>query len=93
MYHTTMTRTQIYLPPNQVRQLKRIAVERNTSMSETIRQILGERLEEQPKKKVAQKKNAGESLLELADQINKKWKGKAPADLSENMDKYLYGNI
>ena len=95
MYHTTMTRTQIYLPQSQLQRLKRKAAKHSTSVSELIRQTLRAQEEVERRQSNATEKrtkSAGESLLELADKLSKMGI-KGPKDLSENMDKYLYGNI
>ncbi len=78
-----MKRTQIYLPQDLYAQLKAMARQDATSVSEVVRKTL--------KDKVKEKKHSGvNTLLSLAE-IGKKWKIKAPKDLSANLDYYLYG--
>ncbi len=79
-----MNRTQIYLPKTQLGALRRIAQKKKTSISEVIRLILREKLE---RKKT---QSFPENLLEFAKKINLKGK-KAPRDLAEKHNKYLYG--
>lgn len=78
-----MKRTQIYLPHDLYAQLKAIAQQESTSVSEVVRKNLTD--------KIREKKHSGvNTLLSLAE-IGKKWKIKAPKDLSANLDYYLYG--
>lgn len=79
-----MIRTQIYLPKELYQEIAFAAKRENKAKAAVIREALEEGL---TKKKP--KKNAGETLLELAKMAEKyKWKG--PKDLSTNHDKYLY---
>lgn len=89
-----MIRTQIYLPENQVTQLKQIAYKEDLSVSEIIRRTLEEKLTIKIKKgkdtKKKKYKNAGAWLLSQARMAERRgWKG--PKDLATNVDKYLYG--
>ncbi|MDP3724921.1 MAG: CopG family transcriptional regulator [Nanoarchaeota archaeon] len=92
MYNATMTRTQIYLPESQLRELKKIAVKKNEAVSEIIRQMLRERLDKQGEGRNSEK-STSESLIEMSNRISKKWTAKGPRDLSSNTDKYIYGEI
>ncbi|MBL7159234.1 ribbon-helix-helix protein, CopG family [Candidatus Microgenomates bacterium] len=83
-----MLRTQIYLPSNQIKLLKKIAWEEEISLSETIRRLINEKLVKT--KRVNNKQNTGSWLLALADKA-KKLKIKGPKDLASKMDFYLYG--
>ena len=84
-----MLRTQIYLPENQIRQLKKIAAESNISLSEVVRRvvnkiILGNGV------KTNKQQNTGQWLNQLAKEA-KNLGSKGPKDLASNVDKYLYG--
>lgn len=85
-----MNRTQIYLPQNRLRELRKIAHERNTTLSQVIREFVERGLEgdKSPKKKTKK----FESLLDVADNIERMGVG-GPKDLSQNLDKYLYGKV
>lgn len=80
-----MTRTQIYLPYDQISYLRQRALAENTSVSEIIRRVIED---SGPKKKT--KINAGKWLLSLA-KLGEQRKVKGPKDLATNLDKYLYG--
>lgn len=84
-----MLRTQIYLPAEQLKLLKKISWEEESSMSETIRKIIEEKLVESGKVK-HKVKNIGSWLLALATKA-KRMKIKGPKDLASNLDFYLYG--
>ncbi|MBI4008704.1 CopG family transcriptional regulator [Candidatus Roizmanbacteria bacterium] len=89
-----MIRTQIYLPQNQISQLKQIAYKEEVSVSEIIRRTLEEKLTMKRKKgkdiKKKKYKNVGAWLLSQARMAERQgWKG--PRDLASNVDKYLYG--
>ena len=75
-----MHRTQLYLPKDLYAQLEWEARRRNISVSEVVRQRLAR----------GEKKGA-ETLLKLVE-IGKKYKMKAPKDLSSRLDYYLYGS-
>lgn len=79
-----MIRTQIYLPDEMASELKLLAQQLNTSMSETIRMALTKAIPQIKKKKI---KNIGalDAIIDLAKTDY------APKDLSENIDEYLYG--
>ena len=74
-------RTQLYLPEELVLELKFLAQELNTSVSETIRRTISKGIP-----KVKKKKSRG--LDNIVGMIKT---DKAPKDLSENLDKYLFG--
>lgn len=80
-----MQRTQIYLPKTQTEELKRIAQRKRVSISEVIRTILREKIEELS----LVKKVSNENLSAAAKRINQQGQ-KAPKDLATNLDKYLY---
>jgi len=84
-----MMRTQIYLPADQIRNLKKIALEENSSLSLVIRRIIGDKLQE--KKPNLEKNNCGKWLLSLGKRAEE-LKVKGPKDLATNLDKYLYGD-
>lgn len=89
MYKLLMLRTQIYLPADQIRNLKRIAVEEDISLSLVIRKMIGDKLQE--KKLDLKKNNCGKWLLSLGKKAEE-LKIKGPKDLATNLDKYLYGD-
>lgn len=81
-----MQRTQIYLPKQQIQVLQKEAKNRETTVSAIIRLFLNEKLQNTittPKKKLG--------LVAIAKQIALLSKTKAPKDLAQNLDKYLYG--
>jgi len=84
-----MMRTQIYLPADQIRNLKKIAVEEDVSLSLVIRKMIGDKLRE--KKLGSKKNNCGKWLLSLGKKAEK-LETKGPKDLATNLDKYLYGD-
>lgn len=75
-----MHRTQLYLPKDLYAQLEWEARRRSISVSEVVRQKLAKR-----------GKKGAETLLKLVE-IGKKYKIKAPKDLSSRLDYYLYGS-
>ncbi|OGG17137.1 hypothetical protein A3D77_01110 [Candidatus Gottesmanbacteria bacterium RIFCSPHIGHO2_02_FULL_39_11] len=77
-----MTRTQIYLPGDQLIQLQFLAKKKNTKMSKLIRAFIEHGIENERKKA---KKNT--FLTDLAGSVTK-----GPKDVSKNLDKYLYGS-
>lgn len=90
----SMKRTQIYLPEQQLDQLKKMALRNDTSVSEMIRRCVGEKISvgRQRPSPVTEPRylNAGEALLSIADEAEKKGI-KGPSDLAASMDIYLYG--
>ncbi len=76
--YITMLRTQIYVPQQLYRLLQAIAKKDNVPTAEVVREVLIAG--------IAKKQgNVGQGLMQLAS-----IKGKGPADLSQNIDKYLY---
>ncbi len=75
-----MLRTQIYLPEELNYELRLLVTKSQKTMAEVVRELLIEALH------IRKKKNAGETLLEIAE-IN----ARGPADLSTNLSSYLYG--
>ena len=86
-----MVRTQIYLPKSQLDLLKEKALEKGVTVSEMIRQIIDENINNTESTKKYQ--NDGDFLLSIAEK-SKKYKRDTnyPKDLSQNLDKYLYGD-
>ena len=84
-----MMRTQIYIPQNQLKFLKKIAFQEDISLSEAIRRIVGQQQTSQSKSKKSGI-NTGSWLLSLAKRAEK-LKITGPADLANNLDQYLYG--
>ncbi|OGK23643.1 hypothetical protein A3A46_02205 [Candidatus Roizmanbacteria bacterium RIFCSPLOWO2_01_FULL_37_13] len=90
-----MIRTQIYLPENQTEKLKELAYKQHISVSEVVRRTIDEKIIKtkpsvKQKKTIKKYKNAGEWLLSMArDAERRGFKG--PKDLASNVDKYLYG--
>jgi len=90
-----MIRTQIYLPENQIAQLKQLAYQEDVSLSEIIRKTIDEKITKtkktgKTKKPKTKYKNVREWFLSMAREAErKKWRG--PKDLASNVDKYLYG--
>lgn len=86
MYIEYMNRTQIYLHKTQIIALRKIAQKKELSVSEIIRVLIQEKLEEPALRSV----RSSESLIDAAKRISRMWKGGA-RDLAKNHDKYLYG--
>jgi metal-responsive CopG/Arc/MetJ family transcriptional regulator len=80
-----MIRTQVYLTLDLVRQISLLAKQEGKSMAEIIRELLALALQRR------QQANPSQGLLKLAE-LGKQWNTQAPADLSTNLDEYLYGN-
>ena len=85
----TMERTQIYLPKTQIKQLKHLAQQRRTTLSDLVRDAV--EIQYTVKKPTPWAKKE-ETLREAAERIGKLGK-KGPKDLSSRLDEYLYGNI
>ena len=83
-----MLRTQIYLPEDQVRLVKRIAFRQNISVSEAIRRLIKKGMNK-GKKVESKRNNCGKWLIELAREA-KHMNFKGPQDLASNLDRYLY---
>lgn len=77
-----MLRTQVYLPEELDQDLKLLAKKEEKAVAELIRELLREGLARKKRKR----KNAGDTLLDIA-----KLAGKGPGDLSTNLFDYLYG--
>lgn len=77
-----MLRTQVYLPEELDQDLKLLAKKEEKAVAELIRELLREGLARKKRKR----KNAGDTLLDIA-----KLAGKGPRDLSTNLFDYLYG--
>lgn len=80
-----MIRTQMYLPKELYQSVSLVAKREKKTKAEVIRKALEEGL-----KKTSRTKNAGDVLLEIA-RVAEKLNAKGPKDLSQNIDKYLYG--
>jgi hypothetical protein len=78
-----MIRTQLYLPESTHRRLKELARERKQAMAQLVRTILEQELQ-------AQTTNDG-GLAILRD-VGRIQASEGPADLSTNLDHYLYGS-
>jgi len=76
-----MIRTQLYLPEEITLELKLLAQQLNTSVAETIREVIAKGLPQIKKKKA-------KNLDAIVGMVKS---DRAPKDLSENLDKYLYG--
>jgi metal-responsive CopG/Arc/MetJ family transcriptional regulator len=81
-----MIRTQIYLPKDLYYHIDQVAKREKRAKAQVIRDTLEKGFKSQQKFQ----KNAGEALLRLAE-LGEKLKVKGPKDLSQNIDKYLYG--
>ena len=84
---SNLIRTQILFPADTLTDLRLIAVKREWGLSETVRNLVQDKI----KKVKPKKKNAAAAMLELA-QWAKKHKVTGPRDLSTN-DEYLYGKL
>lgn len=92
MYTIVMKRTQIYLSSQQHAKLKSLALKDHTTVSGVLRNIIDEKINNSGTiNKDDKTLNAGEWLLAQA-----KWAEdndiSGPADLSSNLDEYLYGD-
>ena len=77
-----MIRTQLYLPEEISWELRLLAQQLNTSVAETIRKAI---VKGMPKIRKRKKKN-------LDDIVGMIKTDKAPKNLSENLDQYLFGS-
>lgn len=82
-----MKRTQVYLPKNQIDELRKIARKKQTSVSDVIRVFIKERT---GKTGPYLKFHPSEKLFDAAKRISKLSKGGAK-DVASNLDAYLYG--
>lgn len=82
-----MNRTQIYFPPHQLEELRRLARERNTTVSEVIRDLLNKGLESE--KRPGEKPKKFKSLLSTAQEI-RAISRQGSRDLAADLDQYLY---
>jgi len=88
-----MIRTQVYLPKEQIDELKLMAWSRKTTVSDVLRNLIEEKVAtpvHSVKAKNKAPKNRNNWLLSLSKEAEKRG-FKGPSDLSTNMDKYLYG--
>lgn len=84
---SNLIRTQILFPADVLTDLRLIADERDWSVSETVRNLVSEKI----KKVKPKKKNAATVLLQAAKWAEKQ-KITGPKDLGSN-DDYLYGKL
>jgi len=85
MYKHIMRRTQIYLKPTQIENLKDYAEKRCISVSEAIRELINNYF------KVEGKESAGKFLIKEAKRAKEKGL-RGPKDLAKNHDKYIYNS-
>jgi hypothetical protein len=83
-----MIRTQVYITEEQARDIKLKAKRENKREAEVIRDLLRTGLNASRR---IHHETTGEALLRLA-RLGEKLKVKAPADLSLQIDDYLYGD-
>ena len=84
---SNLIRTQILFPADVLTDLRLIADERDWSVSETVRNLVREKIKKVQPKKI----NGAEAMLKMAAWA-KKHKVKGPPDLGSN-DDYLYGPL
>lgn len=84
-----MNRTQIYLPQSQMKKLRELAQKKNWSVSEVIRGVLTEHLEEKPRQDP--KKSIHSGMFAVLEEVKASGE-RGPKDLAKNVDKYLYGS-
>lgn len=84
-----MIRTHVYLTEEQAQTIKRRAQQEQKPKAEVIRELLDSGLVAHST--TGRRKSTGETLLELAT-LGEKLGLKGPADLSTNLDDYLYGD-
>ncbi|MEK7542131.1 MAG: CopG family transcriptional regulator [Patescibacteria group bacterium] len=77
-----MKRTQIYIPEEMHAQFAKLAETRRKALAELIREFLAKDLKEIPEE------NAGKQAMWRLANLNLRG---GPKDLSQNLDKYLYG--
>lgn len=83
-----MNRTQLYLPKTQLETLRRVAKQKNTTVSGVVRLFISQQLNGNSIQRT--KSNISGSLIKIAKQINQLGT-KAPSNLSKNIDSYVYG--
>lgn len=92
MYIKIMKRTQLYLSSRQHDELKIMALKQNSNVSELMRQLIDEKLNQASVPNTEPKPaNAGSWLLAQANWA-KEHAITGPADLATNLDGYLYGS-
>ncbi|MBI5356574.1 hypothetical protein HZB78_03090 [Candidatus Collierbacteria bacterium] len=84
---SNLIRTQILFPADVLTDLRLMAVEREWGLSETVRNLVREKIKKVKPKKI----NGAEAMLKMAAWA-KKHKVTGPPDLSTN-DEYLYGKL
>ena len=87
VYNIRMERTQIYLPKNQLKSLRTVALETNTNVSAVIRMYISKQLH--PNKELAHSPKQI-SLVSASKKIGAIG-SPGPKDLASNVDHYLYG--
>lgn len=88
-----MTRTQLYLPESQYRELKQLAALRKQTFAQLTREIIEEKLKEiQQKESLTKGKNKISAWLSSLKKIEK-LKGGVMRDGSIKHDEYLYGKF
>ncbi len=78
-----MKRTQIYLKPSQIENLKDYAERRDISISEAIRELIDNFFKSNYKEPTA---------LDQVLKVSERNQAKGPKDLAEKHDKYIYNN-
>ena len=81
MYDSTMIRTQLYIPEEYHQAAKMIAMRKDDSLANILRQFIAKGIKEERKYLKPQSLN----------DLTKLRITKGPKDLSTNMNKYLYG--
>ena len=79
-----MIRTQVYLTDELYNEIRLKAIKDKKAKAQILRELLEEGIKMKKKKG-----SAGEALLNIA-KLGEKLDFKAPGDLSQNIDKYLY---
>lgn len=86
MYNVFMHRTQLYLEKKQLNFLKKKSTQNNTSVSNTIRELIDSEIQKE-EANLTKNSNPFVGLAKLAEELQLE----GPEDLSTNLDKYLYG--
>jgi hypothetical protein len=81
-----MQRTQIYLPKNHIRTLRKEALQQQSTLSQMIRDLIRERLDDRPS---TSQRDRSPNLFSAAKRINAMGL-RAPKDLASKLDSYLY---
>ena len=84
-YNTNMIRTQVYLTPQQIQEIRLLAASTKKRQSAVIRDVLQAGLKQQ----TAGQRGSAKGLLALAE-LGRRLKAQGPGDLSTNHDTYLY---